>query len=236
MVADKKNSGARTLPLLPLRELLVFPHTVVPLFVGREKSVRALDEAMAHNREIFLAAQKKQKTNDPTPDEIYEFGTIAQILQLLRLPDGTVKILVEGKKRGKIVRYVDTADILTVEVQEVLEPQGNAVENEALVRTVKSSFDTYCKLNKKVPPEMVFSISAIENESRLADTLVVQLSSFGPAPPPPPAPPPDPPAPPPPPAAPPDMVEPVRVLSPPSPGSPIPPATALPPAMPPAPP
>ena len=178
MVADKKNSGARTLPLLPLRELLVFPHTVVPLFVGREKSVRALDEAMAHNREIFLAAQKKQKTNDPTPDEIYEFGTIAQILQLLRLPDGTVKILVEGKKRGRIVRYVDTADILAVEVQEVQEPQGNAVENEALVRTVKSSFDTYCKLNKKVPPEMVFSISAIENESRLADTLVVQLSSL----------------------------------------------------------
>ncbi|MBX9704198.1 MAG: LON peptidase substrate-binding domain-containing protein, partial [Silvanigrellaceae bacterium] len=100
-MAEKKNP-TRTLPLLPLRELLVFPHTVVPLFVGREKSIKALDDAMSRNREIFLAAQKKSKSNDPTPDEIYEFGTIAQILQLLRLPDGTVKILVEGKKRGKI--------------------------------------------------------------------------------------------------------------------------------------
>ncbi len=182
-MSEKKTTVAaaptgRVLPLLPLRELLVFPHTVVPLFVGREKSVKALDEAMSHNREIFLAAQKKQKTNDPIPEEIYEFGTIAQILQLLRLPDGTVKILVEGKKRGKIVRYVDTSDLLIVEVQEIQEPLGNAVENEALVRTVKTAFDTYCKLNKKVPPEMVFSISAIDNESRLADTLVVQLSSL----------------------------------------------------------
>jgi ATP-dependent Lon protease len=177
MVSEKKGA-ARNLPLLPLRELLVFPHTVVPLFVGREKSVRALDEAMSHNREIFLAAQKKQKTNDPVPEDIYEFGTIAQILQLLRLPDGTVKILVEGKKRGKVRKYVETSDLLVVEVEEVGEPSGDIVQNEALVRTVKTAFDTYCKLNKKVPPEMVFSISQIESESRLADTLVVQLSSL----------------------------------------------------------
>ncbi|MCA2958619.1 MAG: endopeptidase La [Silvanigrellales bacterium] len=176
-MAEKK-TAVRTLPLLPLRELLVFPHTVVPLFVGREKSIKALDDAMSRNREIFLAAQKKSKTNDPTPDEIYEFGTIAQILQLLRLPDGTVKILVEGKKRGRIVRYSDTADCLMVEVHDVQEPAGNAVENEALVRTVKQVFDTYVKLNKKVPPEMVFSISSIEDESRLADTLVVQLANL----------------------------------------------------------
>jgi ATP-dependent Lon protease len=176
-MAEKK-PAVRTLPLLPLRELLVFPHTVVPLFVGREKSIKALDDAMSRNREIFLAAQKKSKTNDPTPEEIYEFGTIAQILQLLRLPDGTVKILVEGKKRGRIVRYTDTADCLMVEVQDVQEPAGNVVENEALVRTVKQVFDTYVKLNKKVPPEMVFSISSIDDESRLADTLVVQLSNL----------------------------------------------------------
>lgn len=174
----EKKQNARTLPLLPLRELLVFPHTVVPLFVGREKSIKALDEAMARNREIFLAAQKKSKTNDPSPEEIYEFGTIAQILQLLRLPDGTVKILVEGKRRGKIQRYMETADMLMVEVQEVADAPAANVENEALMRTVKTAFDTYVKLNKKVPPEMVFSISSIDDASRLADTLVVQLSSI----------------------------------------------------------
>jgi len=176
-MAEKK-ANVRTLPLLPLRELLVFPHTVVPLFVGREKSIKALDDAMSRNREIFLAAQRKSKTNDPTPDEIYEFGTIAQILQLLRLPDGTVKILVEGKRRAKVSRYVESGDLLVVEVSEIVEPPGQAIENEALVRTVKSAFDTYVKLNKKVPPEMVFSISSIEDESRLADTLVVQLANL----------------------------------------------------------
>ncbi|NBO38383.1 endopeptidase La [bacterium] len=176
-MAEKK-ANVRTLPLLPLRELLVFPHTVVPLFVGREKSIKALDDAMSRNREIFLAAQRKSKTNDPTPDEIYEFGTIAQILQLLRLPDGTVKILVEGKRRAKVSRYVESSDLLVVEVAEIAEPPGQAVENEALVRTVKAAFDTYVKLNKKVPPEMVFSISSIEDESRLADTLVVQLANL----------------------------------------------------------
>lgn len=176
-MAEKK-ANVRTLPLLPLRELLVFPHTVVPLFVGREKSIKALDDAMSRNREIFLAAQRKSKTNDPTPDEIYEFGTIAQILQLLRLPDGTVKILVEGKRRAKVSRYVESGDLLVVEVTEIAEPPGQAIENEALVRTVKSAFDTYVKLNKKVPPEMVFSISSIEDESRLADTLVVQLANL----------------------------------------------------------
>ncbi|KAB8030007.1 endopeptidase La [Fluviispira multicolorata] len=176
-MADKKTTS-RTLPLLPLRELLVFPHTVVPLFVGREKSIKALDDAMARNREIFLAAQKKPKSNDPLPEEIYEFGTIAQILQLLRLPDGTVKILVEGKKRGRILKYTESTEMLVVEVTEILEPSGRSAENEALVRTVKQAFDTYVKLNKKVPPEMVFSISSIEDESRLADTLVVQLANL----------------------------------------------------------
>lgn len=176
-MAEKKPAN-RMLPLLPLRELLVFPHTVVPLFVGREKSIKALDDAMARNREIFLAAQKKPKSNDPLPEEIYEFGTIAQILQLLRLPDGTVKILVEGKKRGRIVKYVESSEMLMVEVNEIQEPASRNAENEALIRTVKQAFDTYVKLNKKVPPEMVFSISSIDDESRLADTLVVQLANL----------------------------------------------------------
>lgn len=176
-MAEKKPS-TRALPLLPLRELLVFPHTVVPLFVGREKSIKALDDAMARNREIFLAAQKKPKSNDPLPDEIYDFGTIAQILQLLRLPDGTVKILVEGKKRGRILKYIESTEMLMVDVAEVQESAGKTAENEALIRTVKHAFDTYVKLNKKVPPEMIFSISSIEDESRLADTLVVQLANL----------------------------------------------------------
>lgn len=176
-MADKKFSG-RTLPLLPLRELLVFPHTVIPLFVGREKSIKALDTAMARNREIFLAAQKKPKSNDPTPDEIYEFGTIAQILQLLRLPDGTVKILLEGKKRAKINCYHESEDMLLVEVTELNDAVKSNTENEALIRTVKQAFDTYVKLNKKLSPEVVFSISNIDDESKLADTLAVQLSNL----------------------------------------------------------
>lgn len=176
-MAEKKLSG-RILPLLPLRELLVFPHTVVPLFVGREKSIKALDDAMARNREIFLVAQKKSKSNDPTPDEIYEFGTISQILQLLRLPDGTVKILVEGKKRGRVLKYIDSAEMLSAEICEVQEQVDNSAENEALIRSVKQAFDAYVKLNKKVPPEMVFSISGIEDSSRLADTLIVQLANL----------------------------------------------------------
>lgn len=176
-MAEKKLSG-RILPLLPLRELLVFPHTVVPLFVGREKSIKALDDAMARNREIFLVAQKKSKSNDPAPDEIYTFGTISQILQLLRLPDGTVKILVEGKKRGKILRYIDSSDMMSAEIIEISETSNQTPEHEALVRTVKQAFDSYVKLNKKVPPEMVFSISNIEEPSRLADTLVVQLANL----------------------------------------------------------
>lgn len=177
LMVEKKLSG-RNLPLLPLRELLVFPHTVVPLFVGREKSIKALDDAMSRNREIFLVAQKKSKSNDPTPEEIYEFGTISQILQLLRLPDGTVKILVEGKKRGKILKYIDSNDMLSAEVCEVVEQVDSNAENEALVRSVKQAFDSYAKLNKKVPPEMVFSISGIDDSSRLADTLVVQLANL----------------------------------------------------------
>lgn len=176
-MADKKSSG-RTLPLLPLRELLVFPHTVVPLFVGREKSIKALDSAMARNREIFLAAQKKPKSNDPTPDEIYEFGTIAQILQLLRLPDGTVKILLEGKKRAKITCYHESEDMLLVEVTELNDTAKSNAENEALMRAVKQAFDTYVKLNKKLSPEIIFSISNIDEESKLADTLAVQLSNL----------------------------------------------------------
>ena len=120
---DKKDprgkGGVRTVPLLPLRDIIVFPHMVVPLFVGREKSIAALEEAMSHDKDILLAAQKKAKTNEPAPDDIFEIGTLGTILQLLRLPDGTVKVLVEGKRRARVRRYTSSEKFFLVEAEEV---------------------------------------------------------------------------------------------------------------------
>ena len=174
----EKKQSVKTLPLLPLRDLLVFPFTVRPLYVGREKSIKALDSAMARNREVFLAAQKVSKSNDPNTDEIFETGTIVQILQMLRMQDGNVKVLVEGKKRAKIVRFLDSQECYMVDVQEVVEPVINPLDCEALVRMVKSTFDTYVKLNKKIQPDIAFQITSIDNESRLSDTLVNVLETI----------------------------------------------------------
>ncbi len=166
------------IPLLPLRDILVFPSTVVPLFVGREKSIQALEQAMSTNKEILLAAQIKAKTNEPAPEDIYSIGTISTILQLLRLPDGTVKVLVEGQKRARITEYVQTEDYFLVKAEALPEQKSAGVENEALVRTVKMSFDNYVRLNKRIPPEMLLSIASMEDESKLADTLVAHLSNL----------------------------------------------------------
>jgi ATP-dependent Lon protease len=174
---DKKSKKIR-IPLLPLRDILVFPSTVVPLFVGRDKSIQALERAMATNKEILLAAQIKAKTNEPSPDEIFKVGTISTILQLLRLPDGTVKVLVEGQRRARIIDYVDDENFFLVNAEEMPEAEVSVVENEALMRTVKMAFDNYVRLNKRIPPEMLLSIAAIENESKLADTLVAHLSNL----------------------------------------------------------
>ena len=165
-------------PLLPLRDILVFPSTVVPLFVGREKSIKALEQAMASNKEILLAAQIKAKTNDPTTEDIYKVGTISTILQLLRLPDGTVKVLVEGQSRVKIHKFLETEDFFFVEAMRLENDLDKGVENEALVRTVKIAFDNYVRLNKRIPPEMLLSIASIDEESKLADTLVAHLSNL----------------------------------------------------------
>ena len=170
--------GVAQIPLLPLRDILVFPSSVVPLFVGRDKSIQALEQAMSGNKEILLAAQIKAKTNDPGPEDIYRVGTVSTILQLLRLPDGTVKVLVEGKKRARILNYLHTDEYFLVECQELAEKGASGVENEALVRTVKMAFDNYVRLNKRIPPEMLLSIAAIESESKLADTLVAHLSNL----------------------------------------------------------
>jgi ATP-dependent Lon protease len=176
---DQKNKkDAVRIPLLPLRDILVFPSTVVPLFVGRDKSIQALEQAMSTNKEILLAAQIKAKTNDPAAEDIYRVGTISVILQLLRLPDGTVKVLVEGQRRAKIVDYVQTEEFFVVEAESLEEAKSTGVENEALVRTVKMAFDNYVRLNKRIPPEMLLSIAQIENESKLADTLVAHLTNL----------------------------------------------------------
>ena len=165
-----------TLPLLPLRDIVVFPFMVIPLFVGRDKSIAALQEAMAGDKEIFLAAQRSAKTNDPGQDDIYEVGTISLVMQMLRLPDGTVKVLAEGKRRAKVRRYIDNDDFFMVEVEPELDTDDELEGQEALIRSIKSTFETYVKLEKRVPPEMLLTISNIEDPAKLADVLAAQLN------------------------------------------------------------
>ncbi len=164
------------LPLIPLRDVIVFPHMVVPLFVGREKSINALEYAMDNDKSILLASQKKAATDDPSENDIYRVGTVSTILQLLRLPDGTVKVLVEGKKRARITEYLQIKDCFVVKAQELKEEKGVTPEIEALMRSIVSSFEAYVKLNKKVPPELIVSVTSIEDPSRLADTIAAHLT------------------------------------------------------------
>lgn len=173
---DPNNPGPRTLPLLPLRDIIVFPHMVVPLFVGREKSINSLEEAMATGKDLLLAAQKMAKTNDPKPDDIFNVGTIGTIIQLLRLPDGTVKVLIEGKRRARILDYVETQDLFKVQVEEIEEKISKNVELEALMRQVHSTFESYVKLNKRIPPEMQVAVSSIDDPAKLADSIVAHLN------------------------------------------------------------
>src|SRR5262245_5834420 len=167
--------GGLRVPLLPLRDIIVFPHMVVPLFVGRQKSIRALEEAMNKQKFILLAAQKDAKTNDPAEDDSYKVGTLGTVVQLLRLPDGTVKVLVEGKKRARVVRYVANAEYFLVEAEPIEEVCNKSTEVEALIRSVNSTFENYVKLNKKIPPEMIMSVASIDEPARLADTIVAHL-------------------------------------------------------------
>ncbi|MBL8784565.1 MAG: endopeptidase La [Deltaproteobacteria bacterium] len=173
---DKKASKSRIVPLLPLRDIIVFPHMVVPLFVGREKSIAALEQAMATDKEVLLSAQKKAKTNDPTPDDIYRVGTLGTIMQLLKLPDGTIKVLVEGKQRARIKRFVPNDAYFICEVDEIAERREANVEIEALMRQIQTTFESYVKLNKRIPPDMLMSVSTIDDPARLADTIVAHLS------------------------------------------------------------
>ncbi len=173
---DDSPTTKRVLPLLPLRDIIVFPHMVVPLFVGREKSINSLEEAMAGSKDVLLAAQRLAKTNDPRPDDIFPVGTIGTIIQLLRLPDGTVKVLIEGKQRARITEFVETGDLFKVEVEPIVEVLDPEVELDALLRQVHATFETYVKLNKRIPPEMQVAVSSIEDPAKLADSIVAHLN------------------------------------------------------------
>ncbi len=179
--SDKKDDGGEgadntvQAPLLPLRDIIVFPHMVVPLFVGRQKSIRALEEASRNQTSIFLASQKDARTNEPGEDDIYPIGTLGNVVQMLKLPDGTVKVLVEGKRRGRIARYLTHPEFFLVEVEELEDVVEQGTEVGAVVREVHSAFENYVKVKKKIPPEMVMSVSSIEEPGKLADTIIGHL-------------------------------------------------------------
>ena len=180
MSEDKKTRekavGKELFPVLPLRDIVVFPYMVVPLFVGREKSIAALEEVMRADKQILLAAQKNAGDDDPSPDAIYEIGTLASVLQLLKLPDGTVKVLVEGNARAKITRYTANSSYFEAEVERVAEVPGAKDELEALARSVVTQFESYVKLNKKVSPEVLSNVGQIEDYAKLADTIASHLA------------------------------------------------------------
>lgn len=175
---DSKNQAQtlQGLPLLPLRDLIIFPHMLMPLFVGREKSINALEKAMADQTDIVLAAQKDAKTNNPSTDDIFRVGTIGSIIQLLRLPDGTVKVLVEGKRRARILKIEENDSHFTVDVALIEEAVVDEVESAALLRSVKNTFESYVKLNKRIPPEILMRVSTVEEAGELADIIVAQMN------------------------------------------------------------
>ncbi|HXM31664.1 MAG TPA: endopeptidase La, partial [Xanthobacteraceae bacterium] len=168
--------ASQAFPVLPLRDIVVFPHMIVPLFVGREKSIRALEEVMRNDTYILLATQKNAGDDDPAKDAIYQVGTLAQVLQLLKLPDNTVKVLVEGVERAKISQYTDRTEFFEAEATTLPSEVKNPVEVEALARSVVTEFESYVKLNKKVSPEVVGVISQVEDHSKLADTVASHLA------------------------------------------------------------
>jgi len=167
---------SRAYPVLPLRDIVVFPHMIVPLFVGREKSIKALEEVMRSDTFILLATQKNASDDDPPTDAIYTVGTLASVLQLLKLPDGTVKVLVEGAARAQVTQYTDREDYFEAEAAVIVDSTGDQVEAEALARSVVNEFEGYVKLNKKVSPEVVGVVQQIEDYAKLADTVASHLA------------------------------------------------------------
>lgn len=169
------NPDSGLLPLLPLRDVVVYPHLVIPLFVGRSKSVKALELASEGNKQILLVAQKSANKDDPEADDIYEVGTVATVLQMLKLPDGTVKVLVEGVQRAKVSEFTETEECFAAKA-DLIADSATDVEIQALMRTVFAQFDQYVKLNKKIPPEILTSLASIDEAGRLADTIAAHLT------------------------------------------------------------
>ena len=171
------SDGGLLLPVLPLRDVVVYPGMVIPLFVGRRKSIRAVEAAMAASKQILLLTQKQAETDDPDPDHIYSVGTISSILQLLELPDGTVKVLVEGANRARVDHYERMDDYFSAQISMLAETQGaESAEIEGLVRSLHKGFEQYVKVNKKIPPEALASLSGIDNASRLTDTISAHMT------------------------------------------------------------
>ncbi|MCC7037514.1 MAG: LON peptidase substrate-binding domain-containing protein, partial [Alphaproteobacteria bacterium] len=163
-------------PVLPLRDIVVFPHMIVPLFVGREKSVKALESAMSDNKQVLLVTQKSAQQDDPGAGDLYSIGTLGTVLQLLKLPDGTVKVLVEGTKRVKVLKYTDKPEYFEAHAEIIEERAVSGEAIDGLMRACVSQFDQYVKLNKKIPPEIITSIGQIDNANKLADTVASHLS------------------------------------------------------------
>ncbi|HMU63478.1 MAG: endopeptidase La [Nitrosomonas sp.] len=173
--AENKDSDSIVLPLLPLRDVVVFPHMVIPLFVGRTKSIKALELAMESGKNILLVAQKSAAKDDPSLSDLYEIGCVSNLLQMLKLPDGTVKVLVEGNYRAHIREYIDSENYLLGNIEEILADNQNTPEIEAMRRALITQFDQFVKLNKKIPQEILASLSSIDESGRLADTVAAYL-------------------------------------------------------------
>lgn len=163
------------LPVLALRDVVVYPHMVIPLFVGREKSIKCLDMAMDNGKKVFLVAQREPSVDDPGAEELYSVGTVATILQLLKLPDGTVKVLVEGNQRAKITDLTNTPEHIVATVDYLYSTEIEEQEQEVFIRSAINQFDGYVKLNKKIPPEVLTSLSGIDDAARLADTMASHM-------------------------------------------------------------
>ncbi|PIP89986.1 MAG: endopeptidase La [Bdellovibrionales bacterium CG12_big_fil_rev_8_21_14_0_65_38_15] len=175
-MSDKKTENSKRFPLLPLRDVIIFPHMVVPLFVGREKSMAALEQASKNGNELFLVTQKDASVLNPDREDVYEIGTVVNIIQMLKLPDNTVKVLIEGKYRAKIDGFHASSKGYEVDVTKCGNEVDDAVNLEATMRSIKSIFEQYVKLNKRIPPELLMSISSITDPSRLADIIVAHLT------------------------------------------------------------
>ncbi len=175
MVDVQQENKQLRLPMLPLRDVVIYPHMVLPLFVGRDKSIAALEKAMADDSHVFLLAQLNSSNENPTADELHEVGTVATVLQMLKLPDGTVKVLVEGVERAKVLEIDDSESFFLAEIEPVVEEIANDVDKEAMRRTLLNQFEQFAKISKKIPAEMVANVQEIEDDSRLTDTIAAHL-------------------------------------------------------------